>query len=85
MVKPVAILNINIVANIHLFKTGDVDAVFRWIAAPLVMGIYPADGTKIMPGDTRSPLVEGQLVFAVKNFQVLNLHTGDDSPATRTI
>ena len=85
MVYAVLIFNITIVAYIYLFKTGDVDTVFSWLAAPLVMGVYPANRTKIVFGNASSPLIERKLVLSPENFQVANFHTGDDSPATRAI
>jgi len=85
MIQAVLIFYIHIVANINPFKTSNVNTIFRRITSPLVMGVDTANGTKIVFGYASSPLIKRQLALSFQDFQIVNFHTGNDSPTAGTV
>ena len=85
MVDTIHISNSQIVTYVNTFKTCDIDPILGRVTAPLVMGVYTTDGTKIVFRDTRSPKIKRQFIHSCEDFQFANFYASDDGPATRSI
>src|SRR5688500_6728558 len=70
-------------ADVDTGKIGDVDAIFRWIAAPLQMGVDAAGRAEIMPRGHRAPLVKAETILAANDLEVPDRDAGNDRPAAR--
>lgn len=56
---------------VNAFQTRDVEAELPWLRTPLVVGINAANGTKVVLGCFRIPLIQGELLSALQYSQTI--------------